>query len=113
MLGLRDFGGWSSASLVWVEVFLSIWFSIGTWLSGWLSFLLVILTVFSVLLLDLSFSNGSFLCGAQILGNYGISVGSLYISTLVIVYPIFVLVEDLGMLELRIYVFVRIVWLFI
>ena len=33
----------------------------GAWLSGWSSFLLVILLVFSVLLLDLSSHNGSFL----------------------------------------------------
>ena len=36
----------------------------------------------------------------------------VYILTLVIVYPIFISVGGFGVLKLRIYVFVRIVWLF-
>ena len=35
----------------------------------------------------------------------------MYISTSVIMYPIFISVRGLGVLKLRIYVFVRIVWL--
>ena len=41
------------------------------------------------------------------LGGFG-----KYISTLVIVYPIFISIGGFGVLKLRIYIFVRIIWLF-